>query len=272
MHLKQWIGASVALLVMPMAATASADVDGKKLYEANCAQCHGMDGTVSKFGASLKPPARDHRALAALVDREELRRIITNGIQGTEMTPKKYNLQPLEIEAVIDYIKSFTYTPDLANGKQRFEAVCSTCHGTDGRAKTGFGAKNLVHTQLDLKGIAHTMRYGRPGTKMTSKRPQMTNRDIADVANYVYSLRYQADAERGGKLYAKSCAKCHATPAKIKLIGNAAHHTTFSDLDDLQLDLRIRHGRHIDRAGEQITKLSGDDLQDIMLYMRNNAK
>lgn len=51
----------------------------------------------------------------------------------------------------------------MANGKKRFRAVCSTYHGFDGRAKTGVGAKNLVYSKLDLEGIAHTMRYGRPG-------------------------------------------------------------------------------------------------------------
>jgi len=34
------------------------------------------------------------------------------------------------------------------------------------------------------------------------------------------------------------------------------------------LDLRIRHGRHIDRAGKKVEKLSADDIQDIIAYMR----
>ncbi len=260
---------AVAFLSSSMSATAANTLDGKALYEANCAVCHGKTGEVSDYGKKLKPfPARNHRAIAQYVSRDELRRIITYGVKGTAMTPKKYSLDALEIEAVIDYIKTFDYKPDLANGKKRFKEVCSSCHGIDGRAVTGVGAKNLVYTKLGLKDIVHTMRYGRPGTLMTSKRHQLSNEDIADIANYVYSLRYMANPAKGKQLFEQNCSKCHSTPAHIKLIGNAAAKRTIADLDDRLLDLRIRHGRHVDRAGKKVEKLSSDDIQDIIAYMR----
>lgn len=259
----------MAFLSSSMPASAAKTLDGKALYEANCAMCHGKSGEVSDYGKKLKPfPARNHRAIAQYVSRDELRRIITYGVKGTAMTPKKYSLDALEIEAVIDYIKTFDYKPDLANGKKRFKEVCSSCHGIDGRAVTGVGAKNLVYTKLSLKEIVHTMRYGRPGTLMTSKRHQLSNEDIADIANYVYSLRYMANPAKGKQLFEQNCSKCHATPAHIKLIGNAAANRTIADLDDRLLDLRIRHGRHVDRAGKKVEKLSSDDIQDIIAYMR----
>lgn len=272
MRFKYWIGAFAALALIPTTATAADTMDGKALYQANCASCHGATGEVSEMGKKLKPfPARNHRAIAKLIGRDEMRRIITYGVKGTAMTPKKYTLDPLQIEAVIDYIQTFDYTPNLTNGKKRFEAVCSQCHGKDGRAQTGVGAKNLVYTKLDLKSIVHTMRYGRPGTLMTSKRHQLSNTDIADVANYVYSLRYMASPARGQELYGKNCSTCHATPAHIKLIGNAASTRTIADLDDHLLDLRIRHGRHVDRAGKKVEKLSSDDIQDIIAYIRKST-
>jgi len=268
----RWYGAILALLLAPAALHAEDNFDGKALFEANCAMCHGKDGSVSAYGKKLEPfPARNLRAVAPLVERDELRRIITYGVEGTAMTPKKYTLDPLQIEAVIDYIRTFSYKPNMANGKERFEAVCSTCHGMDGRAQTGVGAKNLVYSKLDLQGVVHTMRYGRPGTLMTSKRHQLTNMDINDIAHYVYSLRYSADAKKGGKLFNKNCQSCHSTPASIKLIGNAAEKRTVADLDDRLLDLRIRHGRHIDRAGMAVTKLSADDIQDLIAYMREKT-
>ncbi|MDX8405464.1 MAG: c-type cytochrome [Mariprofundus sp.] len=273
MRIKLWIGVLATLALSPMTAAAANDtIDGKALYDANCAMCHGATGEVSAFGKSLKPyPARNHRALAKLINRDEMRRIITYGVQGTAMTPKKYALDPLEIEAVIDYIQTFDYTPDLANGKARFKAVCSSCHGMDGRAKTGIGAKNLTYTKLNLTEIVHTMRYGRPGTLMTSKRHQLTNPDIADVASYVNELRYMANPAAGKKLYASNCASCHTTPADIKLIGNAASKQTIAHLDNRLLDLRIRHGRHVDRAGKNIEKISSDNMQDIIAYIRANT-
>jgi len=275
MRMKQWIGPILALSMIPFIASASDSddyIDGKALYIANCARCHAEDGSGNEYGTSLKPfPARNHRAIAQLIGRDELRRIITYGIVGTAMTPKKYALDGLEIEEVIDYIKTFEYKPDLNNGKKRFEAICTSCHGKDGRAQTGMGAKNLVYSTLTLEETAHTMRYGRPGTKMTSKRHQMSNEDIADVANYVHSLRYMSNPANGKKLYKKNCMSCHATPSDIKLIGNAASKRSISDLNNRLLDLRIRHGRHVDRAGKHITKLSADDIQDIIAYMRKST-
>ncbi|TLS67589.1 c-type cytochrome [Mariprofundus erugo] len=274
MGIKKWIGVLAALTIMPAAASAASDtLDGKALYEANCALCHGKTGEVSDYGKTLKPfPARNHRAIAKLVSRDELRRIITYGVEGTAMNPKKYTLDALQIEAVIDYIQTFDYTPNLANGKARFEAVCSTCHGMDGRAVTGIGAKNLVYTNLNLTEIVHTMRYGRPGTLMTSKRHQLNNTDIADIAYYVNSLRYMSNPANGKALYASNCASCHSSPRSIKLIGNAAETRSISDLSDRLLDLRIRHGRHIDRAGKKVEAISSDDMQDIIAYMRKEAQ
>jgi len=262
---------TAALIALPLGSAQASDEmpDGKSIYANNCAKCHGIDGTVSKFGKDLKPfPARNHRAMAQVVSRDEMRRIITYGVRGTGMTAKKYDLDPLEIESVIDYIKTFDYKPNLANGKKRFKQVCSSCHGMDGRAETGLGAANLVYSKLNLNAIVHTMRHGRPGTLMTPKQHQLSNPDINDVAHYVLSLRYKANLKNGKRLYAKNCKTCHATPSDIKLIGNAAQKRTIAELSDQLLDLRIRHGRHVKRAGKAITKLSPDEVKDLLAYIR----
>ena len=254
-------------------ASAAEEMDGKKLFEANCSRCHGNDGTVSDYGRKLDPQARNLRAIAQTVSTDELRRIITHGTHDSAMTAKKYALDALQIEAVLEYISTFEYKPDLARGAKRFKEVCSSCHGMDGRANTGLGAKNLVYSQLDLSGIVHTMRYGRPGTLMTAKRKQLTNEEIANVANYVDSLRRMGDAAVGGKIYASKCASCHATPGEIKFQGNAASAAKpISAMSDYVLDLRIRHGRHIDRAGDAVGKLTPDDVQDIIAYVRQVTK
>ncbi len=252
---------------------ASSVMPGKALFDANCASCHGESGTGSKYGDTLKPyPARNLTALAATVERDELRRIIAYGIKGTSMVPKKYVLDALEVEDVIDYILTFERTVNMANGKKRFEEVCSTCHGMDGRAKTGMGAKNLVYSKLDLKETVHTIRYGRMGTKMTSKRHQLNNGDIEDVANYVHSLRFKADSEKGAKLFASTCKSCHKTPSDIKLKGNRAHDLKISEMSDYLLDLRIRHGRHVDRAGNKVAHLTEDETQDLIAHLRKETK
>jgi len=271
MRIKQWIGILLAMALFPAVASANDKIDGKQLYNQYCSKCHAEDGTGSEKGKALKPfPARNHRAIAQLIGRDEIRRFITYGVAGTEMKPKKYTLNGLEIEAVIDYIKTFTYAVDLKNGKKRFEQVCSSCHGKDGKASTGLGAEDLVYTQLDLIGIAHAIRYGRQGTMMVGKRHQLNNKDIADISNYVYSLRYMTNMANGKKLYSKSCASCHSTPATIKLVGNAAMGRTIMETSDRLLELRILHGRHVRRAGKDVEKLSSEEIRDIIVYMRKN--
>jgi len=103
---------------------------------------------------------------------------------------------------------------------------------------------------------------------MTGKRHQLNNVDIADVAQHVYNLRYMSNPANGKKLFTNVCVSCHSSPAAIKFTGNAASKRTIADLSDRLLDLRIRHGRHVDQAGKAIIKLSADDIQDIMAYMR----
>jgi len=263
-----------AALLLGGQAFASDEPDGKMLYESNCAKCHGEDGSVSNYGRKLKPfPARNLRAATRIVTRDELRRIITFGVHDTAMTAKKYILDPLEIDAVINYILTFKYQPDMENGRRRFTQVCSTCHGLDGRASTGMGARNLVYSRLDRMGIAHTIRYGRTATLMTSKRHQLKNKDITDITAFVYNMRFRGKPEIGARLYASKCRNCHARPADIHLIGNFAHRRlSIRDLDDHMLDLRIRHGRHIDRADSEIARLKPDDVQHIIAYLRQATK
>jgi len=252
-------------------------LDGKKLFEDRCAKCHGKDGTVNNHGRKLKPfPARNLTAIAEYVPAEEIRRIVTYGIHGTDMKPKNFEggpIDPLEREAIVGYIKStFRYYPNLRNGQRIFKKVCAQCHGEDGRANTGLGAKNLVYSKFDLPDIVHAVRYGRAGTLMTGKRRQLSNDDIADVANYAYALRRMGDARRGMRLYEAACLECHATPSDIRITGHAAKpHIGIHELDDHMLDLRIRHGRHIDRAGKVIKKLSDDNVQDIIAYIRHET-
>jgi len=271
--LKKIILIAGCLALFSSHAVAANDMPGKALFGVNCASCHGMDGKGSKVGLSLKPfPARNLTAIAANVERDELRRIIAYGIKGTAMVPKKYDLNGAEIEDVIDYILTFKRTVNMANGKKRFEQVCSTCHGMDGRAKTGMGAKNLVYSKLDLKETVHTIRYGRIGTKMDGNRHKLNNADIEDVANYVHELRFKADAKKGAKLFASTCKACHSTPSTIKLAGNRAHAVSIANMSDYVLDLRIRHGRHVDRAGAKVAHLSEDDTQDLIAHLRKETK
>jgi len=78
---------------------------GEKLFQTNCAFCHGADGTARNWiGRFLDPHPRD---LTALQDNrpDHLRQVIREGLPGTTMSAWKYVLTEPEIDAIIAYIK-----------------------------------------------------------------------------------------------------------------------------------------------------------------------
>jgi mono/diheme cytochrome c family protein len=159
------------------AASAATVAQGRKLYEDNCVQCHGVAGDGNGFGAPfLVPPPRDFTAAAykfrttesgALPTDEDLFRIISRGANGTGMPPWQYLLTDQERWALVDYVKTFSprfadgrapavrplpappaKRADPARGKALYaEMQCAKCHGTEGR---GDGPSAL--TLADDKG------------------------------------------------------------------------------------------------------------------------
>ena len=136
---------------------------GKRLYEANCVQCHGPEGKGNGYGAPfLVPPPRDFTsgqykfrttASGLLPTDEDLFRTISRGADGTGMPPWKYLLTDDERWALVDYVKSFdtrfasgrALTPmplpdasgksrSIARGRDVYARMqCAKCHGDDGR-------------------------------------------------------------------------------------------------------------------------------------------
>ena len=81
---------------------------GERLFQRNCAFCHGADGTVKNcIGTFLDPHPRDLAAPGFLeaLGREGLVRAIENGIPGTSMSAWKNVLSPEQIQALVAYIQ-----------------------------------------------------------------------------------------------------------------------------------------------------------------------
>ena len=81
--------------------------EGGKLFQANCAFCHGADGSGRNWiGAFLEPHARDltDAGFMSGMTRERLRRVIREGLTGTSMPAWGSVLDERQIEAVAQYI------------------------------------------------------------------------------------------------------------------------------------------------------------------------
>ena len=186
-----------AFLETPVAAHAAPNVDtlalGKKVYDTNCAHCHGETGGGNGFGAPhLSPPPRDFIAgefkfrttpTGQLPSDDDLYRVVTRGLNGTGMPPWQYLLSDDERWAVVDYVKSFTprfaeqaptagvTLPDAPAGGRNLERgakvyaslECAKCHGQDGRGM-GPSSKTLVDA---LGRHVNARDFTQPGTFRT---------------------------------------------------------------------------------------------------------
>jgi cytochrome c oxidase cbb3-type subunit 3 len=107
---------------------------GKRLFEGQCARCHGIGGTGGQ-GPSLTRPRLRHA-----VDDADVFSLIRNGIPGTGM-PQIWTLNDREIWQVVGYIRSLGRTVpvalpgDPAKGKVIYESKggCANCHIVSGQ-------------------------------------------------------------------------------------------------------------------------------------------
>ncbi|WP_028468142.1 c-type cytochrome, partial [Neptunomonas japonica] len=78
-----------------------------------------------------------------------------------------------------------------ARGKTQFQALCTACHGVDGKGMLALGAPNLTdNTWLyggSFEDIAHTIRSGRNGV-MPAHKDLLSQDKVQLIAAYVYSL------------------------------------------------------------------------------------
>jgi len=147
----------------------SADIQyGATVYASQCTNCHGPNGDQVS-GVDL----RSGRFRNASSD-DDLRRIVTNGIQGTSMPGRR--LDPPQLTALIAYIRNmrdFNAAPvalgDAARGQAVFESKgqCITCHRANGKGS---------HSAPDLSDIGSSRAAG--ALQQTLIDPTSTMRPI----------------------------------------------------------------------------------------------
>jgi putative heme-binding domain-containing protein len=138
-----WLGAFSVLAPLPVTAAAQTKpaataqpsdmVAGRRLFDAQCAWCHGNEGDGGT-GPNLHGTLRHATALTSIVD------IIINGIPGTDMPSFRLGLTDRSARQAATYVLSLSRSasrPGPGNA-ERGAAVyqssgCGSCHVVDGR-------------------------------------------------------------------------------------------------------------------------------------------
>jgi len=124
------------LLGSTIGLTAQSSRVGEGVFNANCAMCHGKDGTGGR-GPNLRGSLSKGNLSS------DLKSVIENGIPGTAMP--KFNLSEENLHGVIRYVESLQRASsssaeprgDRSAGKRVYESNgCSACHEIDNVGST----------------------------------------------------------------------------------------------------------------------------------------
>jgi cytochrome c oxidase cbb3-type subunit 3 len=155
------------LSIEQLAAHAEATRIGHRLYLDNCAACHGTSALGNH--AVGAPDLTDADWLYG-GDAQTILTSILDGRNGV-MPPLGGALGHNGVNEVAAYVVSVSGTqvpPDwVAPGKVRFDALCTACHGADGRGNPALGAPNLFDRAWlyggNIESVVTAVRDGRSG-------------------------------------------------------------------------------------------------------------
>lgn len=191
-----WIPATALAADTP---TNAGSIKADVLYHNYCSVCHGDRGDGrSRASKSLVPPPRDFTS-ATNLSRETMITITTHGKPGTAMVGWKTQLNPQEVESIVDYIRTnfmkIALDPALSQGRNVYTHYCVACHGESGRGlisanpQMGAQPRNFVteeaRTTLTRERMIASITNGRPGTAMTAFSNKLPAPDIEAVARYI---------------------------------------------------------------------------------------
>lgn len=173
-----------------VAASPDALAMGERLFLTYCSQCHGSDAR----GSRSFPNLADNDWLGAGTP-EYIKSTILNG-RNAVMPPMAAAIGNTEkdVEAVAHYVLSLSdsnHDAALADaGKARF-AVCSACHGPEGKGNPAIGAPNLTDDIWLYGGSLASVQYA-ISNGLNNRMPpfgQLLDEGKAHVlAAYIWSL------------------------------------------------------------------------------------
>ena len=103
----RWIVVAVVLMGWMSVGIAGADEpDGKAIYKAHCAMCHGIKGVPSPGFAKLKSPDFTDKGWQDSHTDAQIQKSVGRGVSGTMMKAFQKDLSPTEITAVVKYLRT----------------------------------------------------------------------------------------------------------------------------------------------------------------------
>ncbi len=180
---------------------------GRRIYEKECAFCHGKHGEADTEAAKvLRPRPRKFAdpIEMARVDDGRLYAAIKLGVPGTAMASWGSRLSPAEIIDVMRYVRSLqkplppgmsSDQLDIVVGGRIYHRYCVNCHGEKGDANTPLGRALYPHPRnftdrrqmehLSDADMRHAILYGKPGTAMASWGGILNPEDARRVIRYI---------------------------------------------------------------------------------------
>jgi len=187
--------------------------DFSVLYGTNCAGCHGADG---KGGGAI---ALADPVYLAIVDDATLRRLASNGIQGTSMPAFAKSAGGMLTDQQIDIIVrgvrerwskadilqgaipppySSAQPGDVSRGAQVYATDCQSCHGVAGRGSEkgssivdGSFLALLNDQELRTLVIVGRPELGAPDWRNDVPGKPLSAQDVSDVVAWLASQRPQ---------------------------------------------------------------------------------
>lgn len=185
-----------SLSVDQIAADQQSAALGHRLYLDNCAACHGAE---ARGNQTLGAPGLADADWQYGGDNETLLASIRDGRNGI-MPAWGSALGHNGVNEVTSYVLSLrgvAAPPDwVAAGRPRFETICATCHGADGRGNPTLGAPNLTDDiwtvgKGDFTSIATTVRDGHSGV-MPAWRHRLSEDEMRAIAAWVIAQGQRA--------------------------------------------------------------------------------
>jgi cbb3-type cytochrome c oxidase subunit III len=183
-----------------MDALANAAVDpaeGRRIYEQDCASCHGSHGEGTPVGSPL----------AAVDSRARELQVVYDALAGDRRAAgmPAYSIYGMsDMRSVIDHVRTLPLVAgvlragwtrsagDAAAGEAVYARSCAGCHGAKGEGATGPALANGGFRRVATPAfVAATVARGRPGTPMPSfgrdsvGYGRLSAAEIADVTAFV---------------------------------------------------------------------------------------